>query len=813
MDTPTSRPKHAARAEPTALAAATLSGNGCSQERPRHQWAALKESAAACAVPLLLKLVERRLAFEARLPPEIVSVLVESLKNLPSKTEAWKQSHQLLSAGTMDEIRKLKDSLGLYGHVGKRAELVQAFGDLGCSPNIRHSVTAAIRFVEGLKSFEGLERRLVIVQKDLDLLLHAGWAADVGKVRLISQFQPQTATVLEDKIDAIPKEVGSWMGKIWPGLMQAFGEGKFRDEHQALDCYAPFRITKALLRQKVVTCSSPEITALVEGLHRTFKGNQSESALAVCYLSELAGQGNSQALQVLREISPSMSPESQLAMLDNLDKVTGEASSLGPDFIKLFDRAASRDQAEKLCEALHGGICEEGPGIRTLVAICERALPELKKHYLNPTVKSDDITAAVLSAIRAGAVFGESKTCLETLKETSELLSREALNKTCLRLRREALFCISALAVSSDPEAKTIGSKIMQRLAERSGIRQAGELFHKQELTAADVEQLLNKTGTKISFSMLEVSDIHALRGLLKALPLEQSGITLSIRKREKAGQDAEPELTPQMLQEAFPGCTILDADKPPGERDLRFSFHDVRGLGWHSSMSLPKVPLKFGLPDPLKPEDAAAMRRELNVGLRPILVAGSVTIPDATSIARDLAEISRAEGGKPLLIVAVRDARMVPELIKALPKELRIAQRTASERGQRMKSCDQADVLIVSTQGELLKLYAVADLTVVGHDRHVLEPGSQGRAALAMPGRWKNNRRGLEALRAAGGAELYSADILKRLLANRLSANQMGQRGLDVVQNFKRQQIPAVAAQTAQIIALLALTGELLRK
>jgi len=97
-------------------------------------------------------------------------------------------------------------------------------------------------------------------------------------------------------------------------------------------------------------------------------------------------------------------------------------------------------------------------------------------------------------------------------------------------------------------------------------------------------------------------------------------------------------------------------------------------------------------------------------------------------------------------------------------------------------------NVLILNTAGELLKMYALANIAIVGNDRNIFEPASQQAAVLYFEGGWQNNREAKDALVEVGAAKIFSKENLERSISVSDETAEMAKNGTRAVETYRRE-------------------------
>jgi len=204
---------------------------------------------------------------------------------------------------------------------------------------------------------------------------------------------------------------------------------------------------------------------------------------------------------------------------------------------------------------------------------------------------------------------------------------------------------------------------------------------------------------------------------------------------------------------------------------------------------SLPYMPFKFNLPERVLEEELNSMRELLGIGSRRVIVIGSPSDAEFNEFIQSYNSLygNFPYAQRPLLIIGFRQRRNENEL-KLLGSLSGQSIAVRSDVNAALPNVTSNNVLILNTAGELLKMYALADVAIVGNDRNIFEPASQKAAILYFEGSWQNNRDAKEALVETGAAYVFSRENLERLINTSDDAKEMVERGLKAVAAYKKE-------------------------
>ncbi len=351
------------------------------------------------------------------------------------------------------------------------------------------------------------------------------------------------------------------------------------------------------------------------------------------------------------------------------------------------------------------------------------------------------------------------------------------------RIREEALHAMGARCF--DLFHKDIMRKISLRDSNESRL----------EIT----NMLLKTIGVNIVLVVTQVSELRAARGLVEAMEWGDQKLTISCAE----------VLEPALARREFTGDSVRVISHLPLENDVRnvhLVFSDVDGV--QRSLSsykywIPLFPFKFAAPVLPSHSELAQLRAELHAGQRRIFVVGS---PDAGDVETFLQAYSSMYGKlpaeqRPIVILAPRTAMEVStdegRRHSRLDQEKFIIRET-SLRPDRSREpfpdMSAHNMLIVNTQGELRALYGIADVTMVGRDRNIMEPASQQKPILYFgdDDAWHINKEIWEALRSEGAILPFNQMNLAMLMNDDERSKSLGKSAAEVFEKRPREWIPA---------------------
>ncbi len=310
--------------------------------------------------------------------------------------------------------------------------------------------------------------------------------------------------------------------------------------------------------------------------------------------------------------------------------------------------------------------------------------------------------------------------------------------------------------------------------------------------------QLLQAHKLKIAIDLPEIAEVRAALCFIEAMGLNQDTVILTYGD----------EIDAKEAKKHFPAYRIKAAQEFDAEDDnhLGISFTD-EGFVVHSAdeYGLDRFPFKQGLPDPLSDAGIRNIKGQLGLGEGPgsrkVIVAGSPE-DDLYGV---LTAYDNSYGGlameqRPLLIIAPRREDVMAD-IESKSILARQGVKIRNDSDAPFEDMRKHNVLILNTRGELLNLYAIGDVCIVGHDHNIFEPASQGKPTLYLGTSWQNNEKARRILVEAGAALTFSQRNLENIL--RGNSSSMGKNGLRAVKKFKETIVPRAARDVTNILLL----------
>ncbi|MDO8748599.1 MAG: hypothetical protein Q7J72_05740 [Candidatus Omnitrophota bacterium] len=302
------------------------------------------------------------------------------------------------------------------------------------------------------------------------------------------------------------------------------------------------------------------------------------------------------------------------------------------------------------------------------------------------------------------------------------------------------------------------------------------------------LRELLRITGIEIEIVVNEIAAARAANGLINAMGLGKDYVVIRF-----TGEVDETQARKQ-----FPGFKVEAVEKNVKNR-IFVEFFDYGLTKVRSRIDLQYYPFKFFANESVSQEEKQRIKRELNIGQRKIFVIGSPFNSDLKEFSEVYSQLYKKVdvGKRPLVIVAPRERRdSIALSVYSFFSGSKIEVRNNVDSV--FPNMQDANVLILNTSGELLKVYAIGDVCIVGEDRNILEPASHSKAVLYFGEYWFHNRKAKEILEEMGGALRFNKENLELLVNNSARNNAMGNNGFEAIEVFQKKIIPDAGAEVA---------------
>ena len=376
---------------------------------------------------------------------------------------------------------------------------------------------------------------------------------------------------------------------------------------------------------------------------------------------------------------------------------------------------------------------------------------------------------------------------LTILKDDNPVAAYQIANWSVEQLK--ALFDIFNAfnkSVALDATFRKEGSN--ENFLEKELIKDALHLISNPTLFLAHLKdkfkKAINDSSVKLAIRVYEVASVNAAKGLIQAAGLNKDRVVILYDK----------EIDSEQASRFFPGYVVQAFNGFNEQGIVRVEFHDYGNMtmsmsGDSLSASLPYTPFKFNLPTRAS-EEVNSMKESLGIGSeRKVIVIGSPSDTEFNEFIQAYNSLYKSVPypQRPLLIIGFRQRRNENEL-KLLGSLSGQSIAVRSDATAPLPDVKSNNVLILNTAGELLKMYALANLAIVGHDRNIFEPASQEAAVLYFDGSWTNNRDGKDSLVNLGAAKVFSKENLEELINSSDETAEMGKKGAEAVEAYRSE-------------------------
>ena len=305
------------------------------------------------------------------------------------------------------------------------------------------------------------------------------------------------------------------------------------------------------------------------------------------------------------------------------------------------------------------------------------------------------------------------------------------------------------------------------------------------EFGSLNVNRLLEKHRCKLLFVSSNVAGLNSTMGLVKLWRLSIQNYEIGLRNKmcEYAN----------VARERFPVQTITtNLKSTPGRVVVRYLSEVDTPIS-----RFPHAPFKSIFPSEINNAAKERLRKDLKLGTRKLIVVCSPLSSEVEIIMSALRGIAR--DSMPLVIVGMRDRDLRLEQI--FSSEFDTIIRNNGEES--LRHLAEHQLVVLNTNGELIKFLSIGDLAIVGMDRNVFEPASQRIPILYFDGPWYNNRLQIKLLSKFKGATKIVPRNLRGQITYLLSNPKSSITGINKsIEKFQRSTVPA-----ASLISSLALT------
>ncbi|MBF0504481.1 MAG: hypothetical protein HQL14_05185 [Candidatus Omnitrophica bacterium] len=364
------------------------------------------------------------------------------------------------------------------------------------------------------------------------------------------------------------------------------------------------------------------------------------------------------------------------------------------------------------------------------------------------------------------------------------------------------IFDLFARGLASDHSYQT--QKESENSLEKDLIKDSLNLLHTPDVFLSRLKQrfttMITSHSVTLAIKIHEIAAVNAAWGLIRALGLNKDRVVILYDK----------EIDLVKARKFFPNFRIQAFEEYSEKGAISVEFHDLGDIVMESpknplSVSLPYTPFKFNLPVRASQEDVQGIRESLGITPdRKVIVLGSPEereeFPAFMKVYNSLygkiqtQEVMRRTRPeeRPLLIIGFRQKRDAKTLKNDLPilsnlSGQSIVVRSDDNMPWSDSKVEGSNVLILNTDGELLKMYGLGNVAVIGSDRNIFEPASQQTPVLYFEGDWKFNQEVKDALVQIGAAQVFSRKILERLMNAPDERAEMVKKGAMAVEKYRR--------------------------
>ena len=258
-----------------------------------------------------------------------------------------------------------------------------------------------------------------------------------------------------------------------------------------------------------------------------------------------------------------------------------------------------------------------------------------------------------------------------------------------------------------------------------------------------------------VGCSVYEVASINALVGLVKATGFKKMRVGVDEKNIDMNLEQVRARLRGLGIDEGN-----IRSDSDTRSNCFFIMFVDKDQVGDRSLLDCEfwYNPFKFILPTRIPDTESERIRTELRipVGSR-VIVIGSPKPNESNMVERRYASLPVEQ--RPYIIFAPRGG--VEGGGSGISSGIEFASKKKGITENGIKA------ILLDTMGELLSVYSIADAAIVGSDRNILEPVSQGADTYFFPGDWHNNYYAKDLLKKyeAARAVAYASDIRDVLL------------------------------------------------
>ena len=365
------------------------------------------------------------------------------------------------------------------------------------------------------------------------------------------------------------------------------------------------------------------------------------------------------------------------------------------------------------------------------------------------------------------------------------------------QLAQSSLGVLLAAASNNSQAANEVLKELSRILIGRSaGLKTEGE-------SKLVLKNILKAAGIKIKFNIYEISSARAAKGLVESMGWDEDMVVIGYSK-EMDESSTRKEFSKVVYEDGrrteVCGYKLEAFETDDSSTYLCLEFHDDAGIPTVNGKNYYNIsynPFKFGSISRISEQETQIIRKELNVGNGKVIVLASPSDEELKSV---LDIYDKLQGDRPLLIVAPRhrvdDIKNPSPALNELLGRPDTKRRVTKDKEDLLSFPDMQgyNVLMLDTMGELMTMYSLADVSIIGEDRNIVEPASQAKPVLYFEGEWRNNKEVRDLFVANGAIRIFTEDNLIKLLNGEQSSISMVEKELDAVSQIREKPLAEAA-------------------
>ena len=441
------------------------------------------------------------------------------------------------------------------------------------------------------------------------------------------------------------------------------------------------------------------------------------------------------------------------------------------------------------------------------LALANETISDLLNRLKDQAINSQDVKEKILAIKILDLVF---KHHLPLANDTIEILAPRMIGMILEsqddQLAQSSLGILLAAASNNSQAAnevlKELGRVLIGRLGDFTDSQYQARINSETESKLL-LKEVLKAAGIKIKLNIYEISSARAAKGLIESMGWDEDMVVIGYSKEmdEKA---VRKEFSRVVYEDGrrieVCGYKLEAFETDDSAAYLCLEFHDDAGIPTVQGENYYNIaynPFKFGSQGRVPEQETQIIRNELNIGDRKVIVLASPTDEELKNVL-EIYDMLQAE--RPLLIVAPRhridDIKNPSPVLDELLKRPDTKRRTPKDKENLRPFPDMQEynVLILDTMGELISVYSLADASIVGEDRNIVEPASQAKPVLYFEGEWRNNKETRDLFAIAGAIRIFNKDNLMELLNRGQASVSMVEKGLEMVSQIREKPLAEAA-------------------